>query len=428
MARAFSTSSVSRRLLLAYTVFIVYGCTIPFRFTADRAALADKWARVGWNPLRTEGGRLFHIPDAIQNVALFIPFGAAATFAFSRRVPSMPARIAAVAASAVAVSVAVETIQLFTVDRDVTMTDVVTDTIGGVAGAAVARLFRPIGARALRRLARAGVVDRLAFYPCAVAAAIVLVAAWQPFDVTLDVSTFLDKIHSLRQDIWQYGAERDEGVAIIHAALLALAASAWLDALGVKRPAKVIIPAGLIFSLALELSQLFVASRWPGLWDALVRGAGFAAGSLLWGARRRLTAARWLFVLVLATEAAAAVQMLSPFVVARVAQPFQWLPLMAYSRMTAFEIVGHVIEVCLVFFPVGFVTGLISHDDRRAAGTAAVVCLAMAMPLEYAQGWIVGHFPDVTDIAVATVSGAAGAWAGRGTDAFARAAATLKQW
>src|SRR5262249_38581990 len=182
-----------------------------------------------------EGDRRFHIPDAVQNIALFVPFGIIATFAFSRRAPSMPARIGAVAAAAAALSVAVEGIQLFTLDRDVTTTDVVTDTLGAIVGAGAAQLFRPIGARTLRRLARAGLVDRTAFFPFAVAAAVVLVAAWQPFDVTLDVSTFFDKIRALRLDVWQHGVATDEGVAMIHAALLAFAAAAWLSALGVER-------------------------------------------------------------------------------------------------------------------------------------------------------------------------------------------------
>ena len=100
------------------------------------------------------------------------------------------------------------------------------------------------------------------------------------------------------------GFTTDESVALVHWALFSLAASAWLAALGIVRPARITIPAGLVLAGALETSQLFIESRRPGLWDAAVSSVGVVAGSLVWRGRRMLPAAGWLLVLVLATAAA----------------------------------------------------------------------------------------------------------------------------
>jgi VanZ family protein len=41
-----------------------------------------------------------------------------------------------------------------------------------------------------------------------------------------------------------------------------------------------------------------------------------------------------------------------------------------------------------------------------------LLAAAMAMPIEYFQGWIVGRYPDVTGVLLAMLGAAAGAWAG----------------
>jgi VanZ family protein len=43
---------------------------------------------------------------------------------------------------------------------------------------------------------------------------------------------------------------------------------------------------------------------------------------------------------------------------------------------------------------------------------AMLLAAAMAMPIEYFQGWIVGRYPDVTGVLLAMLGAAAGAWAG----------------
>src|SRR6476660_3968514 len=76
-----SARSVAQRaallLWLGLSVFIVYGSTVPFRFTADTALASTKLSRVPLSPwISPETGRRVSVPDVFQNLVLFLPFGA----------------------------------------------------------------------------------------------------------------------------------------------------------------------------------------------------------------------------------------------------------------------------------------------------------------------------------------------------------------
>ena len=116
----------------------------------------------------------------------------------------------------------------------------------------------------------------------------------------------------------------------------------------------------------------------------------------------------WCAGLFLATAAGAAMQQLSPFVTVTEARTFQWLPFLNYYAFTTFQTVSHSAELLLAYFPLGFAVALII--TRRHARTMVVllVALAIAAPVEYAQRFIGGRYPDVTDIALSL----AGAWLG----------------
>jgi hypothetical protein len=69
-----------------FAIFIVYGATIPFHLTTDRAFIARKWSRVSLDPLVSpETVRHLSIPDTVQNVLFFVPFGVFGLLAGTRR-------------------------------------------------------------------------------------------------------------------------------------------------------------------------------------------------------------------------------------------------------------------------------------------------------------------------------------------------------
>lgn len=398
-----------RRMWIMFAAFIVYGGTIPFDFIHDWRAAAGHVGTISWNPfLAPGGGRRVSIPDVVQNVLLFVPFGVLGVLA-GRGSRFTFRRVAWVTVLGAALSVLVEILQLFTVDRTTSMSDVSTNTAGTLLGALAANSVARAATAGWAFARKAGLTDNSALRPWIAASLLILIAAWQPFDVTLEVGTVASKAHTFVRDPWQTGILTDEGIAFLHYGLFGLATSLWLEAVGRPRAAASAALIGIVAALGLEGSQLFISSRMPGIEDALVRAAGAVVGvgssRLLAGGRLRRV---WLAGFVIATALAAAMQQLSPFTVAPVYRPFGLIPFLSDYEHTTFETLSHVIELVLLYAPLGFVTRLAISPPRRALLAALLCTLAIALPVEYLQGWVVGRYPDLTDLAISL----AGGWVG----------------
>src|SRR5262245_47606967 len=121
---------VARRIWLGWALFVVYGSAAPFRFVPDLAFASAKLAEVRLQPWR---GLL---DDDLANLLLFAPFGFFGLI--GSRIRSTPARLALVGGLAASLSLAIETLQLFTIDRFSSVDDVAANTLGPLAGAAIA--------------------------------------------------------------------------------------------------------------------------------------------------------------------------------------------------------------------------------------------------------------------------------------------------
>jgi VanZ family protein len=401
-------------LWLAATLFIVYGGTIPFDLTFDSAAAIAKLARVPLDPLISpDTGRRISITDTIQNLLLFVPFGVFGFIALGGLIRSVWARAAAVTGLGAALSAGVEVLQLFEPDRTTSFADLLNNTLGAAGGAATAHAARRLWVEIAPRLRRRGLVDVPAFYPLLIATLVVVIAAWQPFDFVLDISALAGRLRVLRGDPWQFTIVSDEGVEFLRYAIFTLCGSLWLRQLGVQRYAALSGAGATAIAIALEASQWVIGSRMPGLADAGVHAAGALAGAgLSWRWPWHRSPAFWCVVLGAATAAAAAVQMLSPFEVAAVRRPMSWRPFDAYYRQTTIATVSHCVELALLYVPSGFAIAASLRRPRTAMLTAVAGTIVVAGLLEYMQGWIVGRYGDVTDVAVAVLGAASGVWAG----------------
>ena len=100
----------------------------------------------------------------------------------------------------------------------------------------------------------------------------------------------------------------------------------------------------------------------------------------------------------------------------------------AYGH-TTMETLSHVIETGLIYAPLGFCWRLAEPDgtsDRRTLTWVLVLTAAIAAPLELAQGWIDGRYPDISDVGLALLAAAAGALsAAYPPQAFRRAPARI---
>ena len=120
-----------------------------------------------------------------------------------------------------ALSLGIEALQLLTVDRTSAVSDIVANTFGALVGVIGAQLGENVSGRALKTLSSTGVLEQPSSYGALVAAIALCVAAWQPFDATLDTGSPAPRVRALMSDPWQAGPLTDEGIAAVHYALFA---------------------------------------------------------------------------------------------------------------------------------------------------------------------------------------------------------------
>ena len=127
--------------------------------------------------------------------------------------------VAAVTAAGVALSVAVETLQLLTTNRVSSVSDVTTNGVGALAGVLVAEEARRRFVALLHEHGSSRWVANGWSYTALSALVVLVIAAWQPFDLTLDVGDVGGKLRDLLRDPWQRGPLTDEGNAVVLYAL-----------------------------------------------------------------------------------------------------------------------------------------------------------------------------------------------------------------
>jgi VanZ family protein len=403
-------SGLPLALWVASAAFIVYGTTIPFSFVFDRQLALSHLARVTLSPLISpDTGLRISRTDFISNVLLFAPFGVFGVWARARQRSAID-RIVWVTFLGVALSACVEALQLFTIDRTSSTADVLANSLGALSGAVTAVVLRGTE-RTLLATQRAGrVVGARSFYPLLIAAIVLCAAVWEPFDVTLDVGSVVPKARTFVHDPWQVGPPTDEVLSWTQHLLFTSMLLIWLREIGSRRAAPKAGVIGIGVAIGLEAAQLFIAARMPGLWDATIGIAGSLCGLAVAAAFPKIKRPMaWCGALFLATAFGAAMQQLSPFALSKEPQPFQWLPFFNYYyAYTNSQLVSHAAELLLAYFPLGFGVALAIAQRHTRTIVVLLLALAIAAPVEYAQRFIGGRYPDVTDIALSL----AGAWLG----------------
>ena len=413
------TDHISWSLWLLFSLFIVYGTTIPFNIDSTTQTLTRNLDRIAWIPFVDPDGSRASIPDIVQNILLFLPFGFFGFFSVKQKAFNA---ILAVTSLGVLLSVIVETLQLFTLDRLTGTTDIVTNSFGSFAGAYIgAKSSNVIGFFLKQPVIRQTIQIRYV-YPLLVCFILVVVGALHPFDFSLDVGSVGSKIKAIVRTPLAFDSTlRDEGVVFIRfflfSGLGSICLREWKKSNSIIKSILISCAVGIF----LEASQIIIESRMPSAQDVLVISVGSLCGGLL--------ISRWPFVfngkkgsflIVIATGISAAIYSLSPFQLTLQADAMNWFPFLAYYERTTFVALSNFIESMLIYFPMGFALQYF-YNSRQTYRAILVVAFLIAFPLEYSQQWVVGRYADITDVLGALAGAMAGAIACRkGWDAFRR--------
>ena len=135
MKAKYQELKIFKYLWIAYSFFIIYGTIIPFNIVPSNEFVLSNYDKISWFPFIDPDGSRASIPDIAQNILLFLPFGILGFLSMNQRKWN---RVFIATLFGSLLSIFVETLQLFTIDRTTSTTDLVSNTAGAFLGALTA--------------------------------------------------------------------------------------------------------------------------------------------------------------------------------------------------------------------------------------------------------------------------------------------------
>lgn len=387
-----------------YIFFIFYGALIPFNFDLTAASILSNINGIEIIPFVDSDGTRASIPDVVQNILFFIPFGLLGFVVNQWRGKIF---IPFLVLMGLSLSFSVECLQILTIDRTSSVTDLITNSlgtfVGAVTGVNLSSLFLKLENN--NRVQKLG--NNIYFYPFCVAFALVFLGTLQPFDFTLDVGETFWKIKRFIKNPFDFsGTLRDEGVVFFRFFLFGYVSSLFLKKEFKVGTAKIVVITSLM-GIILEGAQLIISSRVPAMRDAFVNVIAVIAGVIFTRVSLSLfTEKVWGAIIMLTVTITAAMDALSPYLPAKEYTPMNLFPFLPYYQVTTFIALSNFIDSFLIYFPLGFLMCFIIKKNRPPL--IVLIALVISLPLEFAQGNILGRYPDITDI----IGGLIGALAG----------------
>ena len=380
-----------------FTLFIFYGALIPFELVFDSNLIIRNIDKISWVPFVDPDGSRASIPDVVQNLLFFIPFGFFGVLSFSRY---KFFAMFFVTFFGFVVSLNVEILQLTTFDRTSSITDIICNTVGAGIGAIAAFMMYGFFRGLLHFSFFQKIFINPYYYLFVFSIFVIAASTLQPFDFSLDVGIVWSQVKGFLQNPIVFTSElTDELVVGFRYFLFGLVTTWWLRSSG-----NLIWPiAGIVLSIAIgaffEFSQFIVKSRLPSAQDLLVITIACTAGSLFAViAPKKIAPIVWMFPAIVISGVAAAVQTLSPFEFSAIYREMNMSPFLPYYEDTSFNAVANFIESLLIYFPLGFILQFSWSRQRSAFLLIVVIVGSMAYAIEYMQGWVVGRYPDITDV------------------------------
>jgi len=383
-------------------LFFFYGTLFPFHFDFSKRELSIAWSQAGLLPYwDVERGRIPSMPDCVANILLTAPLGFLGLMQRLQR--GKVSKLWNWFMLGLALGLAAEILQLAVPSRSSSVTDAINNGFGALAGAAAARL---IGSRLLRFL-EGTALDREHTWLWLLVGTLTAIMLG-PFDFSLDVSHIVSDYRMLWTNPWELGVPIGDGWVQMAAFTLVGAMSGRIASSGRSMQLsrlKAAVACILLMPLVLESSQLFVESHAPSLRDFAMEALGAAAGFMVGTSAPVLARPILGFVILgLATIAAG----LSPghFVSWRGRSSFEWIPFVEYYRQTT---PAALYDAMMGLTGYGLLGALLQAAWRgRRRGLIAVLAVALAAGIEFAQMFLPSRVANITDILIAGM----GAWIG----------------
>ena len=391
------TSYGIKILWLLFTLFIFYGALIPFDFIFSSQQVINRIENFNWMPFVDADGSRHSIPDIVQNILFFVPFGFLGVLSFEK---NKFFAVFIVTFFGFLISFNVEILQLLTRDRNTSVTDLASNTIGAGLGAIAAFILFGMFSLMMKSASFRRAFNNKFYYLFILGFLVIAASSLQPFDFTLDVSTVWSGVKdAFAHSTALSGELTDELVVGLRFFLFTVIACLWLRSVNnsLWPIAGILLSASI--GVCLELAQFIVVSRTPTVQDLFVVVVACTLGGMLVSlVPKKISPLIWLIPLIVLTLISAAVQTLAPFEMRLQHVAMGMTPFLPYYNASTFTAIANFLEIIITYIPIGFMLQYAISSKRSAFLLIIIIVGVIAYSLEYAQGWIAGRYPDITDV------------------------------
>jgi VanZ family protein len=218
--------------------------------------------------------------DLAQNFLLYIPFGILGVLTLRHRRQSLVAAIVEVSIITAVFSLFAEVIQLYTVERTASLSDVSMAIAGAIAGGLLAEPAAGAANQVTAAVRPSGLFDSSELVVLMSLLAAIVIRAWWPFDPTLDVTTLAARWRALQTNLWWFEAADTVAQGLLYA-WVALAVALGTHRLRPLSAAVSGAAAAGAAALVIDAGQLAMGLQPIGLASVAAQAAGALIGSTL---------------------------------------------------------------------------------------------------------------------------------------------------
>jgi len=412
-----------------YLAFVIYGSLIPFQLKGN---VPHNFFEVLHNLFF---GHSLHEyisgADVLANFLFYLPLGfLSVTLIFQNGGGIFLSFIISCVLSS-ALSLTVEAFQTYIVSRTSSVSDIAANTLGGTLGAFLAGIFFLLFYQPSRKFGARLVFECPLLIVTIIYGVILFLGSLFPFDISIQPS---DIGAALRHSEWFPFSSHSMASASLYnlgSELLLYSGFSSLCYLSLRLYKRVLpIPSFFaisftaILGIAIEFSQLFIASRSSKLSDVIVALLGGIFGSLVASivfkyllSEKSSSAAlpsvptnpyRFFYVKLLFSVGYAPVVayfLLEPlkFNTSRnlVVTKVSWkalIPFYAYWVKTDLWALQDLLFTYLIYVPFGGLLYYAFRPFKHAKRTALFICILLSIGIELAQFFEPGRYPDLTDV------------------------------
>lgn len=380
-------------LVLLFTLFIVYGTIIPFNI-GGISNFPNKVKEINWKPFFALDGCRTSFSDVVQNILLFIPVGMLGWFSVSHN-KNKRYYYLIVTLYGTFLSISVECMQLLTLDRTTSITDVITNTTGTIFGIILSILFLRIWKNLQHTSNVTQITENPLFAPLSLLAFIIIAELLQPFDFVLEYQSVTAQFRCILHDPFKFifSGKNELFVILLFATLSFIS----LKVLKISISKITVLVLLTMFNISLVLTHVVIRSRWPQFSEVFIGATGIIVGYLLhiFNVEKAISMR---FLLFNGYIISLLFKLYYPFKISGTYQKFNWHPFFTSNSLSTMDNMAKIISHFIVFSFGGYIFDrfFLVLSRKKYILFISFICIASGI---FVQGWFDGK-PDITDIVV----------------------------